>query len=123
MPENCVGDICYQPMDENGNGVWPQLSKRVVGLTLEDLKAMTKFGNRRVFAVACGKEKVKGIIAAVKGGLVNGLITDELTALEILDELDKAEPTTNSKASSKNVPEGKLKAKSKKKDRKKRGRS
>lgn len=85
IPEKVVGDICYRPIDAYGKDAWPELSRRLVGPTLEDLKAMSATLERRVFAVACGTEKVAPIIAAFRGGLVNGLITDELTALEILN--------------------------------------
>jgi len=86
--KDVVGDICYRPIDENGQQAWPELSDRLVGPELDDLHRMaSKPDDRRVFAVACGHDKVKPIIAAFRGGLVNGLITDELTALEILEEL------------------------------------
>lgn len=114
MPGDCVGDMCYRPMNREGKDVWPQLSNRVVGLTLDDLHKMTEASNRRVFAVACGTKKVEGIIAAVVGGLVNGLITDELTALEILDKLGGLEKEPPPKAASKKVIRGKHKVKAKK---------
>lgn len=88
-PEDCVADMCYRPMNRRGEPTWPQLSDRVVGLDLKDLKNMAAQENRRVFAVACGEAKVPAIIAAVIGGLINGLITDELTAREIIDKLKK----------------------------------
>jgi DNA-binding transcriptional regulator LsrR (DeoR family) len=89
IPEEVVGDICYRPIDKDGGDAWPELSRRLLGPTLDDLRKMSSTAERRVFAVACGKEKVEPIIAAVCGGLVNGLITDELTALDILEELRK----------------------------------
>ena len=92
IPPEVVGDICYQPIDSLGEDAWPNLSLRLIGPRLADLKEMSKTPNfRRVFAVACGKEKVEPIIAAFRGRLVNGLITDELTALEILHRLEELE--------------------------------
>jgi DNA-binding transcriptional regulator LsrR (DeoR family) len=87
VPDKCVGDICYLPMDENGEDAWPPLSDRLLGLKREDLRTMATTENRRVVAVACGRLKVRAIIAAVRARFVNALITDELTALEILNEL------------------------------------
>jgi DNA-binding transcriptional regulator LsrR (DeoR family) len=90
IPKGIVGDICYRPIDMNGKDAWPELSRRLVGPNLDDLREMSKTPNfRRVFAVACGEEKADPIIAAFRGGLVNGLITDELTALDILQRLDE----------------------------------
>ena len=87
--ENVVGDICYRPINAMGKEAWKGLSDRLIGPSLDDIKKMAGDpAGRRVFAVACGSDKVGPIIAAVRGGLVNGLITDELTALEILKDLE-----------------------------------
>jgi hypothetical protein len=59
---------------------------------------MSATPERRVFAVACGADKVEPIIAAVRGQLVNGLITDELTALEILQDLERLGEEVSSSA-------------------------
>ena len=90
MPAEVVGDICYLPIDKEGKDGWKALSDRLVGLTIKDLRSMSsRPESQRVFAVACGGDKVEPIIAAFRGGLVNGLITDALTALDILEYLDK----------------------------------
>lgn len=42
---------------------------------------------RLVIGVACGQRKVPAIISAIRGNILNGLITDELTAQSLLDEV------------------------------------
>ncbi|MBN9138700.1 MAG: sugar-binding transcriptional regulator, partial [Phyllobacterium sp.] len=37
-----------------------------------------------VIAIAMGAKKLPGIVAAIKGSLINGLITDEQTAEALL---------------------------------------
>jgi DNA-binding transcriptional regulator LsrR (DeoR family) len=86
--DKVVGDILYRPIDSQGVDGWSELSGRLVGPDLADLKAMSSQPDkRRVFAVACGRDKAKPVIAAFRAHLVNGLITDELTAEDILEEL------------------------------------
>lgn len=86
--KDVVGDICYRPINNNGENAWEELNRRLLGLTLEELRLMAQEQPpRRVLAIASGEHKVEPIKAAVRGGLVNGLITDELTALEILESL------------------------------------
>jgi DNA-binding transcriptional regulator LsrR (DeoR family) len=43
-------------------------------------------GVRRVIGVAGGKEKVTVICAALCGGLINVLVTDDQTASRLLDQ-------------------------------------
>ena len=53
---------------------------RIVGTGLETIK-----GIPRVIGVAGGKEKVAVIRAALCGGLINVLVTDDQTAAQLLD--------------------------------------
>jgi DNA-binding transcriptional regulator LsrR (DeoR family) len=74
-----VGDIGFRFFDENGNSVDTSLNTKVIGVTLKDLKNIKK-----VIAVVEGEHKVKSIFGALKGRIIDVLITDERTASAIL---------------------------------------
>lgn len=74
-----VGDVCARLFDRVGRPCDVAANRHVVGLELADLEAIP----RRV-GVACGLEKVAGIAGALRGRLVNVLITDEATAAQVL---------------------------------------
>ena len=78
---NVSGDICYNFIDEEGKLADCTWNDRVLAISLAELKKIPK----RI-GVSGGKEKVSGIRAALKGNLVNVLITDEETAKTLLDE-------------------------------------
>ncbi|NLQ18322.1 sugar-binding transcriptional regulator [Marinomonas sp. M1K-6] len=72
-----VGEVMGHFYDENGHFVETSLSARMLSVSLEGNKG-------EVIAVSGGEEKVEAIRAALKGGLLTGLITDELTARAVL---------------------------------------
>ncbi|HEX7556583.1 MAG TPA: sugar-binding transcriptional regulator [Leptolinea sp.] len=74
-----VGDIGLQFYNENCVQVADELHDYVIGLSLAQYKAIP-----RVIAVAGGIEKVHAIKAALKGKIINVLVTDEITAIELL---------------------------------------
>lgn len=74
-----VGDIGLQFYNEKGQLVPEEIHDLVVGLSLPQYKAIP-----RVIAVAGGLQKVRAIRAAMKGGIINVLVTDEFTAFELL---------------------------------------
>ena len=73
-----VGDIMSRYYDENGNRVNSSLCQRVVGIPIEQL-----LGIDRRIGVAGGSEKFKAILGALRGGYVNVLITDHITAQKL----------------------------------------
>jgi DNA-binding transcriptional regulator LsrR (DeoR family) len=75
-----VGDIALQFFDREGRKISHSLHERIVGTDLETIK-----GIPRVIGVASGKEKVPVIRAALCGGLINILVTDDQTASQLLD--------------------------------------
>lgn len=79
---HCVGDICSRYYDLNGEPVSPQLNARVMGPELKTLKKI-----KNVIGVAAGKEKVDAILGALRGGYLNVLITDNLTADAVLEKI------------------------------------
>ena len=70
-----VGDVLVRFFDSQGQPVNTLLDDRVIGMSLEQLKRV-----RRSVGVAGGKRKQEAIHGALKGGLVNTLITDRFTA-------------------------------------------
>ncbi len=75
-----VGDIALQFFDREGHKVSHPIHERIVGTSLEAIKQIP-----RVIGVAGGKEKTTVIRGALCGGLINVLVTDDQTALQLLD--------------------------------------
>jgi len=73
-----VGDIMSRYYDENGKRVNSSLCQRVVGIPIEQL-----LGIDRRIGVAGGSEKFKAILGALRGGYINVLITDHITAQKL----------------------------------------
>ena len=80
---NIVGDILCRFYDMQGREVRLDLSDRMIGADFENLK---KAG--RVIGVAGGITKCKAILGAVRGGIINVLITDCDVARKLLDQPD-----------------------------------
>ena len=74
-----VGDILSHFLDKEGNLCSPSLSKRIVGISLEQLKKI-----EQVIAVAGVLRKKEAILAALRGKYVDVLVTDENIAKAIL---------------------------------------
>ncbi len=76
LKENgAVGEICLHFFDEKGKPVKTELDDRVIGISIDQLR---KVG--RVIGIAGDERKHKAIRGALRGKLVNILITDHLTA-------------------------------------------
>lgn len=76
-----VADLGYNFFDQNGKG--RQEWEYFLSLGIEHLHAMVLNPKKHVVAVA-GRHKTTAIRAALRGGLVSVLITDEGTARELL---------------------------------------
>lgn len=74
-----VGNVCGNQIDINGKLCDVELNDRTIGIDLQTLKKIP-----RVIGIAAGPEKVKPILGALRGKLINTLITDESTALTLL---------------------------------------
>jgi deoxyribonucleoside regulator len=74
-----VGDIGSRHFDAQGKECRVDLNERVIGLSLEQLRAIP-----RVVGVAGGSWKAQAILAALRGGLVDILVTDQATAEYVL---------------------------------------
>jgi DNA-binding transcriptional regulator LsrR (DeoR family) len=85
-----VGDINLRYFDRDGKAITSDLDDRVVGLSLEDFRAIP-----HVVGIAGGAAKLDAIRGALEGKLVDVLITDHVTAQKLLDgetELPKKTP-------------------------------
>jgi DNA-binding transcriptional regulator LsrR (DeoR family) len=74
-----VGAILAWAYDREGRLVQGSINDRVAGMSLSQLPVGHTIG------VACGAGKVEAICAALRGKLVSGLITDEVTARLVLE--------------------------------------
>ncbi len=74
-----VGAICGRFFDANGKECWHELDDRTIGLTLDELRRI-----KHKIGVGVGQDKVDGIFGALKGKLLNVLVTDEETATRLL---------------------------------------
>lgn len=79
-----AGDVCGLLFDINGKMCCPEINDRTVGIRYENL---LKIPNR--IGVAGGPAKVKPLVGALAGGLINILITDSVTAKAVLNYLNK----------------------------------
>lgn len=70
-----VGDICLHFFDKDGRAIHSSLEERVIGITFAQLR-----GIRRVVGVAGGARKVEALFGALRGSLIDVLITDRFTA-------------------------------------------
>jgi DNA-binding transcriptional regulator LsrR (DeoR family) len=75
-----VGDICGNFFDDNGRLLPGSFQDRVVGVRPEDLRKA-----RLALACAGGEDKDAAVYGALVGRWINGLVTDEFTAKNVLD--------------------------------------
>ncbi|MBB2988064.1 sugar-binding transcriptional regulator [Terracoccus luteus] len=76
-----VGDVCSRFFDGAGEPVPYEGAERLVAITPQQLTAMPA-----AIAVAAGPEKVASIVAAVRGGYLNQLVTDAATARMLVEQ-------------------------------------
>jgi len=75
-----VGDILLHFFDENGQPVQTSLNNRVVSMSLPQLREVD-----RAVGVAGGRRKQEAILGALRGDLINVLITDCFTAKRLME--------------------------------------
>lgn len=79
--QGAVGDILGQFYDRKGLKLDVEYHSRLIAVRLEKLKKM-----HHVIGIAGGAHKVDAIKGTLRGGYIHFLITDERTALKLLDE-------------------------------------
>jgi lsr operon transcriptional repressor len=75
-----AGDILGQFFDASGDVVDLPIHDRRIGIELADLRRIHK-----VVGVAGGKHKAEAIMGALHGGFLDVLVTNELTAIRLLE--------------------------------------
>lgn len=79
LNQGAVGDICSRYFDIDGNLVDVSLNERTIGLQLDDLQK-----KEYSIGIAIGKEKMKAVYGAIKGGYLNTLFIDDRLATSLL---------------------------------------
>jgi DNA-binding transcriptional regulator LsrR (DeoR family) len=79
--QGAVGDVLGQVFDTDGHQLDVEHHHRLIAVRLDKLKTMP-----HVVGIAGGENKVPAIKAAVRGGYVHSLITDERTAIKLIGE-------------------------------------
>lgn len=77
--KGAVGSICAQYYDINGKLINCEWNKKCIAMPFEDI-----IKNKTTVVVASGENKVAAIKGALRGGLINVLITDAETCREVL---------------------------------------
>ena len=78
--QGAAGDINLRYFDSDGQPVDSDLDRRIIGLTLEDIQHI-----ETVVGIAGGEAKYSAIDGAVRGRLIDTLVTDDVTARRLLD--------------------------------------
>jgi DNA-binding transcriptional regulator LsrR (DeoR family) len=84
IDDGAVGEIAAWPFDRDGKLLANPFTERLGGFRPDHLARIVP-----VVGVAHGIRKVPALRAALKGGLLTGLITDEQTALAILGQASR----------------------------------
>ncbi|WP_375497798.1 sugar-binding transcriptional regulator [uncultured Jatrophihabitans sp.] len=80
-----IGEISGAIIDSAGKPLATPLSRRIIGVTGDQLRRIDT-----VISVAYGRRKAPAVLAALRGGLVNGLITHTDLARALLDTATEA---------------------------------
>jgi lsr operon transcriptional repressor len=78
--QGAAGDILGQFFDKNGKQLDVSYHDRLIAVRVDKLKKM-----EHVIGVAGGENKIQAIRGALRGGYIHSLITDERTALQLLE--------------------------------------
>ncbi|MFH1487790.1 MAG: sugar-binding domain-containing protein, partial [Pseudomonadota bacterium] len=74
-----AGAVCGRFFDINGHPCPNDLDDRIIGLDLDELKRI-----KHKIGIALSRQKIKAIMGALRGGLLDVLVTDEDTAVGLL---------------------------------------
>jgi DNA-binding transcriptional regulator LsrR (DeoR family) len=78
LEHEAIGVVLGWAFNRSGKLVRCSVNERVAGMPLDLLP------KRRVIGVAHGERKIEAMLAAIRGGIVSGLITDEASARRLL---------------------------------------
>ena len=82
-PDAAIGEICARRIDISGTFIDNDFNRKLIGITGEELRAAGY-----VTAIAAGLNKVMAIVAALRTGAIDCLVTDETTAAGVLELMD-----------------------------------
>ena len=77
---NAVGDVCALYFDINGSLAQVDFQQRRIGASVASLRDI-----KIRLGVAGDIEKSEAILGAIRGGFINALVTDNLTAIRVLE--------------------------------------
>ena len=77
--KGAVGYLCGYFIDRDGRKLNDELNEKIVGIQFDELRRVP-----HVIAVAGGIDKTQSIHAAMRGGLINCLITDSRIAEKLI---------------------------------------
>jgi DNA-binding transcriptional regulator LsrR (DeoR family) len=77
--EGAIGDVGLRFFGPEGESIQDELNDRIIGLELEQFRQIA-----RVVGVAGALDKFEAIRGALRGGLVNVLVTDDRVAMTLL---------------------------------------
>ncbi|MEA2026829.1 MAG: sugar-binding domain-containing protein, partial [Chloroflexota bacterium] len=83
LRKGAVGDIALRYYGADGQCIESDINERIIGISLEQLEKVPK-----VVGVSGGPDKVSAIRAALRGELIDVLITDSVTAGKLLETTD-----------------------------------
>jgi len=78
-----VGDLCARFFDRDGHSIKTPIDDKIIGLNLDQ---MTAIPTRLV--IARGTGKVDALLGALRGGLMNALVTDTTTAQDLVEAFE-----------------------------------
>lgn len=85
LKNDAVGDIALRYFDAYGQPTTAELDQRVIGIALAELTKVD-----RVVGVTGGPQKVTAILGALRGHLIDVLITDHITATQLLEDTSQS---------------------------------
>lgn len=86
IAEKAVGDICARFFDESGHFIEEEIAQITIAIPVENLRKA-----KTCICIVSGDNKIASIIAGLKTGLVDVLITDETTARRVVDRIEREE--------------------------------
>ncbi|MBU3172475.1 sugar-binding transcriptional regulator [Clostridium estertheticum] len=87
--KGAVGDILCHFIDKNGKLIDSNIEHRLIATPLPTISSLNN-----VIGVAAGDDKVDAIKAVLKGGYIDILITDESTAINLLENKEELSAKT-----------------------------
>ncbi|KAB2329302.1 sugar-binding transcriptional regulator [Bacillus mesophilum] len=76
-----AGDIGFRFFNINGQSINDSLTSKIIGVELEEFKEIKK-----VICIVEGTHKVDSLLGALRGGFIDILITDEMTASALMSK-------------------------------------